>query len=190
MIRRKKGVEGENSWIEAEISNDYAQFIVGQTLAETNYFEEASELCYRVLGITSEQAEELFKHHLLLKADQRQTYMKVIQSVNERITQQHTKSEFKELSLEDTRKALLFMAQVRSYSEQTKQTLLKAKKEKQSVGETSESNSTELYLENILKTRAYDLLWLEMQIDKPCLNAAILTHANMKAIKDLLTEIK
>ena len=24
MIRRKKGVEGENSWIEAEISNDYA----------------------------------------------------------------------------------------------------------------------------------------------------------------------
>ena len=50
LIRRKKG----EKWIDAEISNDYAQFVVGQSLSETNYFEESTELCYRTLGISVE----------------------------------------------------------------------------------------------------------------------------------------
>ena len=43
--------------------------------------------------------------------------MKVINSVNERITQQYTKSKGRELSLDETRQALLFMAQVKSQSD-------------------------------------------------------------------------
>ena len=54
----------------------------------------------------------------------------------------------------------------------------------------SSSENTELYLENILKTRVYDLLWLELQVDKASLIASITKHGDMKAIKDLLTEMK
>jgi len=161
--------------------------VVGQTLAETNYFEEATELCNRMLGIGSEQAEDLFKHHVLLKPDQRQTYAKVIHSMSDTISKQHSKSEGKELSYEETRKALTFMTQVKQQSEKTKGILLKAYKEKKATGENTGDSSTDLYLENILKTRAYDLLWLEMQVDKTGLLAAIMKHGDMQAIKDLLT---
>lgn len=61
LVRRKKGVSGDEGWAQAEISNDYAQFIIGCSLAETNYFEAATEHCYKTLGISAEQAEEMFK---------------------------------------------------------------------------------------------------------------------------------
>ena len=53
LIRKKKG----EKWIETQISNEYAQFIIGQQLAETNYFEEATEMCFKAVGISQEQAE-------------------------------------------------------------------------------------------------------------------------------------
>ena len=52
LIRKKKGQKMK--WIETEISNDYAQFVVAQSLAETSYFEEANEVCYRFLELTTE----------------------------------------------------------------------------------------------------------------------------------------
>ena len=48
-IKRKEGQD----WIDTEITNEYAQFIIGTQLAETNYFESATELCFKALGISS-----------------------------------------------------------------------------------------------------------------------------------------
>ena len=62
LIKRKK----EKSWLETEISNEYAQFVVAQSLTETNFFEVAVEICYKALDINQKDAEELFKHHVLL----------------------------------------------------------------------------------------------------------------------------
>ena len=67
LIRKKKGQKMK--WIETEISNDYAQFVVAQSLAETSYFEEANEVCYRFFELTTEQSEQLFKSHILMKPE-------------------------------------------------------------------------------------------------------------------------
>ena len=120
LIKRKKGAVGEEGWIKAEISNDYAQFIVGQSLAETNYFETATEQCYKALGISTEQAEDMFKQHVLLKPDQRQTYAKLIHSINDELSMQQSQSDRQELTSEETREALTFLAVVRTHSEDLK----------------------------------------------------------------------
>ena len=52
LVRKKKGQKMK--WVDTEISNDYAQFVVAQSLAETSYFEEANEVCYRFLGLSTE----------------------------------------------------------------------------------------------------------------------------------------
>ena len=67
LIRKKKGQKMK--WIDAEISNDYAQFVVAQSLAETSYFEEANEVCYRFFELKTEQSEQLFKSHVLMKPE-------------------------------------------------------------------------------------------------------------------------
>jgi len=53
LIRRKK----EQKWAETVISNEYAQFIVAQTVTESNYFDEALQRCYIALEISNDQAE-------------------------------------------------------------------------------------------------------------------------------------
>ena len=165
------------NWIETEISNDYAQFVVAQSLAETSYFEEANEVCYRTLGLTTEQSEYLFKQHVLMKPEQRATYAKVIQSMNDRVSQ--TRSAEIELPLEETQKALVYLSQVKVNSIQTKDALIKAYKEKEVVGEKTDEASQNMlsYLDAILKTRAYDLLWLEQRVEKVDMIAAIVKHS-------------
>ena len=82
LIKRKK----PQKWIETEISNEYAQFVVGQSLTETNYFETAIELCNKTLGISDSAAETLFKTHVLLKPEQRVTYAKLLQAAGDQLT--------------------------------------------------------------------------------------------------------
>ena len=163
--------------------------MVSQTLSETNYFEEATECCYRALGISAEQAEDLFKHHVLVSPDQRTTYANVIQAMNEKVGRLSAHRSNKKISQEDTRKALVFLAQVKAQSEATKVTMVQAYKAKEAVGEKGE-DKTMLYLDSILKARAYDLLWCEMQIDKHDLLAAIEKHGDRGAISDLLNKVK
>ena len=67
--------------------------------------------------------------------------------------------------------------------------MLKKHKEKQATGEKKDSD-TSVYLDSILKTRAYDLLWLHKKVNKASLMAAIMKHGDMKAIKDLLTKMQ
>lgn len=110
MIRRVKG----QKWLEAPISNDYAQFIVAQSLTETNYFEEAIDVSNKVLGLSAAKAVELFKHHVLLKPDQRQSYASVIQSQSDQMTQ--TRDSKRKLKPAETREALLYLTQVRAKS--------------------------------------------------------------------------
>lgn len=52
------------------------------------------------------------------------------------------------------------------------------------VGESGESVMT--YFDAILKVRAYDLLALELGIEKATLNVALIEHGNVEAIKSLL----
>lgn len=106
--------------------------MVGQSLAETNYFEEATEVCHEALGINHEQAEQLFKQHVLLKPEQRDTYAKIIHSVSDQMSQDEKAK--RSLSAEETRDALLFLTQVRASAIKTKDELLTAYKEKERAG--------------------------------------------------------
>ena len=175
------------NWVDTEISNDYAQFVVAQSLAETSYFEEASEVCYRFLELTSEQSEQLFKSHILTKPDQRATYAKLLTSANDRISQGRRAAI--ELPIEETRKALSYLAEVKVNAVKTKDTLTKKYKEKEVIGEKPDEANQNMfnYLDAILKTRAYDLLWLEHRIEKVDIIAAIVKHQDSEPIKNLLT---
>lgn len=109
-------------WIDCEISNDYAQFFLAQSLSEKSYFEEANEVCYRTLGLTTEQSEQLFKQHILMNVDQRAIYAKLIQAMNDRVTQ--STGAVNELTLEETRKALTYLTEVKANSVKTKDMLI------------------------------------------------------------------
>jgi len=50
LIKRKSST---SSWTDVGISNEYAQFVVAQSLSETNFFEVSVELCYRAIGINT-----------------------------------------------------------------------------------------------------------------------------------------
>ena len=178
------------NWIDTEISNDYAQFVVAQSLAETSYFEEANEVCYRAMGVNSEQSENLFKTHVLMNPEQRATYAKVIQSMNDQVSQ--TRKAENDMTVEETRKALFYLAEVKVNSTKTKDALIKAYKEKEIVGEKTDEASQNMinYLDAILKTRAYDLLWHDQKVEKIDVIAAIVKHADQEAIKNLLTQIQ
>lgn len=45
------------------------------------------------------------------------------------------------------------------------------------------------YLDAILKTRAYDLLWLEQRIEKVDIIAAIVKYQENESVKNLLMQI-
>lgn len=56
--------------------------------------------------------------------------------------------------------------------------MVKAYKEKEATGEKDSGQNILTYLDAILKIRAYDLLWLEMCIEKVDLMAAIAEHGD------------
>ena len=69
--------------------------------------------------------------------------------------------------------------------------MIAAHKEKKAVGEktTETSENIMAYLDAILKARAYDLLYLEKNVEKTDLMASIMEHGNIEAIKSLLTQV-
>ena len=95
------------------------------------------------------------------------------------------------MTVEETRKALFYLAEVKVNSTKTKDALIKAYKEKEIVGEKTDEASQNMinYLDAILKTRAYDLLWHDQKVEKIDVIAAIVKHADQEAIKNLLTQI-
>ena len=84
------------------------------------------------------------------------------------------------MNVEETRKALFYLAQVKVNSTKTKDSLIKAYKEKEIVGEKPDEASQNMlsYLDAILKTRAYDLLWHEQKVEKFDVIAAIVKYAD------------
>lgn len=151
-------------------------------------------LCYKALNISSTQAEQLYKDHLLLKPEQRATYSKVLQKAGEKALSKLNESgksnskgkSDKSLSAEQTREALLYMTEVRAETVRTKDAMVKSYKE----NEKKDGEATLQYLDQILKERAYDLLALEKQIEKSDLMAAILKHGDKDAIKDLMSQVQ
>ena len=70
---------------------------------------------------------------------------------------------------------MAFLDQIKVASVKLKDTLLQAYHEKEKVGEEekAEGENMKQYLDVILKTRAFDLLWLEKKINKGDLLASL-----------------
>ena len=117
---------------ETQVNNDYAQYIISEQLAEKNYFEEAINVSFRNLGISEEQATQLFKQHLVMKADQRATYAKVIHTMTEQM--QLMLKSTKKLSLQDTTNSLILIYEVKKNALKQKDELVKELNESEIAG--------------------------------------------------------
>ena len=86
----------------------------------------------------------------------------------------------------------MFLTKAKAKTVQMKDALIATYKEKEDNGSKVDDKTNELllYLDQILKTRAYDLLFFEKGVEKHEIVQAVRKYEGKDGIKDLLMQIQ